>query len=126
VAWWEVKSASNKEMHAWRERENPMLHQMGGERAGAGHPPRSGSCSEGEEEREITLPSLSSLRITLPLLRDVVCRQVGLRSVNANRNTPGQGLGRQSTCLDGSLLCKKLLTMMKGVTTLYASMGKWD
>jgi hypothetical protein len=66
----------SKRVPVERERERPA-RQTGGERAGGGHPTRSGSSNEGEMERETTLPPLSSLLITLSPLCDVVCWQVG-------------------------------------------------
>jgi hypothetical protein len=79
----EVKCASDEETCARRERERERerersaCRQMGVERAGGGHPPRSVTSGEGENKKETTLPPLSSLHITHPLLLDVVCRQVG-------------------------------------------------
>jgi hypothetical protein len=68
----------SKHMPKEREREReigtpPEEWQKGGD----GQPPRSGSSGKRENERETTLPPLSSLCLTLPPLRDVVCRQVG-------------------------------------------------
>jgi hypothetical protein len=54
-------------------------------------PPRSGSFGQGEKEREMTLPPLSSLRITLPPLCDVICRQVGTTSDERQLKHPRTG-----------------------------------
>jgi hypothetical protein len=43
---------------------------------GVDTPAGSGSSSDGEEEGEITLPPLSSLRLASPPLSDIVSRQV--------------------------------------------------
>jgi hypothetical protein len=79
VARREAKDASKEKVQAQREREkeSPSCRWMGGDGARGGHPPRSGSSGEGEEVRRIALPPSSSPRITLPLLRDMVCQQVG-------------------------------------------------
>jgi hypothetical protein len=73
VARREVKHASDEKMRARRERENLVHCRTSGERAGVDTLPRFGSSNEGEGERETTLPPLSSMCITLPLLRDMVC-----------------------------------------------------
>jgi hypothetical protein len=73
----EEKCASNKEAWAQREGENSVCHQSGGERAGGGHLPRSGSSDKGEMEREMTLPPTSSLCTTRSPLNDMVYQQVG-------------------------------------------------
>jgi hypothetical protein len=58
---------------------------------GGGHPTIYGSSGEGEKEREMIMPSLSSLHTTLPLLHDVVCRQVGTMSGERQLNCPRVG-----------------------------------
>jgi hypothetical protein len=64
-------------MGSEREGENSVCHQSGGERAGGGHLPRSGSSDKGEMEREMTLPPTSSLCTTRSPLNDMVYQQVG-------------------------------------------------
>jgi hypothetical protein len=83
-----------------REKESPSCRWTGGDGARGGHPPRSGSSGEGEEVRRIALPPSSSPRITLPLLRDMVCWQVGttvnervLKRPQIGTETPTDSLG---------------------------------
>jgi hypothetical protein len=72
-----VKYSFDEKAQAERERTNPERRPLGGQGAGGGHPPGSGSFSRGEVEGEITPPPLSSLRITPPLIGDIVCQQAG-------------------------------------------------
>jgi hypothetical protein len=77
VARWEVNHAANEKAHTHtkRERNNkPGAPLAGWRRSRSWTPPRSRFSGEGEEEGELTPPSLSSLCRTPPPLCDIVSR----------------------------------------------------
>jgi hypothetical protein len=71
---WEVRHDFNEKARARREGEQAWIVSRRTAKGRGVVTFRSGSSGKGEEDGEITLPLLSSLRITPPPLCDIVCR----------------------------------------------------